>query len=107
MTDEPKPCPFCGGEAKVAKEGSWTDQSLFYSVFCTCCRSQGYWFRTIEEAIAAWNQRAERTCHIVQHGHLFTLSDGTELYESACSECGAYLGDEDNYCSICGARVVD
>ena len=47
----------------------------------------------------------ERTCRIVPHGHLFTLSDGTELYESACSECGAYLGDEDNYCSICGAKV--
>lgn len=64
---------------------------------------------TPQEAIARiehWNQRAERTCRIVQHGHLFTLSDGTELYESACSECGAYLGDEDNYCSICGAKVV-
>ena len=48
----------------------------------------------------------ERTCRIVPNGHLFTLSDGTELYESACSECGAYLGDEDNYCSICGSKVI-
>lgn len=66
-----------------------------------------FWFGIKQEAIDAWNTRAERTCRIVPNGHLFTLSDGTELYESACSECGAYLGDEDNYCSICGAKVIE
>lgn len=73
---------------------------------CETCECRGDFYNTEKEAIEAWNQRAERACRIVQHGHLFTLSDGTELYESACSECGAYLGDEDNYCSICGAKVV-
>lgn len=50
--------------------------------------------------------RAERTCHIVEAALKIVLSDGTELFESGCSECNSYLDIGDNYCSNCGAKVV-
>lgn len=108
--EELEPCPFCGEEAKVAEEGSWTDQSIFYSVFCIRCRSQIYWFKTTEEAIEAWNTRAERTCE----GHRCE-----ETGEWVCHKCGGSLAgcmfepvrdgfvDVPNFCPNCGAKVVE
>lgn len=101
MSEELKPCPFCGSK-KVGCYESWS----LWACQCNECGATMLKRGDKEDAIEAWNQRTERTCRIVPHGHLFTLSDGTELYESACSECGAYLGDEDNYCGACGAKVV-
>lgn len=99
-----KPCPFCGG-------GQYSHEDWCFILMCMVNEEQAMFGNkrlfTEEDLANAWNRRAERTCRIVPHGHLFTLSDGTELYESACSECGAYLGDEDNYCSICGAKVIE
>lgn len=48
-----KPCPFCGGEAKV--------QSFYqnHNVYCTKCHaSTEKYFRTASLAIEAWNRRA-------------------------------------------------
>lgn len=48
-----KPCPFCGGEAKVRE----TDIGGFY-VYCTKCPCDfgRYWFVTKEQAIKAWQK---------------------------------------------------
>lgn len=48
----------------------------------------------------------ERTCHIVKNSRKYVLSDGRELFDDGCSICNGYVGDGDNYCSNCGARVV-
>ena len=104
--NELKPCPFCGGEAKVIKDGTLTDQSVIYSALCTCCRTQCYWFETKEETIEAWNTRAERTCNMVPNGE----HDYAAVL--ACSVCGnaesvyAISADDFNYCPNCGAKVV-
>ena len=54
-----KPCPFCGGEAKIIQG------SLYYgyrvgceNYRCTTCPIT-YSYHTIEEAIEAWNTRAD------------------------------------------------
>ena len=97
---ELKPCPFCGEEAVIYiwNGGEGTPR-------CKQCRCQiDDFFDKKEEAIAAWNRRAERTCHN------FGGEEGTngELYDFACSACGFMSGQTDaNYCPNCGAKVVE
>lgn len=47
-------CPFCGGEAKVSKNGAGC-----YQVYCCNCESRQYAYahKTEEEAIEQWNTR--------------------------------------------------
>lgn len=101
MSNKLKPCPFCGGEAKVSSV--LIDDSCF--VCCKYCGATTYnmkdmrmYFNGAKDAIAAWNTRAERTCKdLKEFPHLFT-----------CSACGEteYEGLRPNYCPDCGARVV-
>ena len=103
------PCPFCGGEAQMGINKESTVREYF--VGCMNCHIRLYKigykrFYTEAEAIAAWNSREERTCHIVKNSRKYVLSDGRELFDDGCSICNGYVGDGDNYCSNCGARVV-
>lgn len=53
MSEELKPCPFCGGEAnlyKYAKNGK-------FLVRCEYCGVETIYFGTEEIAIKAWNRR--------------------------------------------------
>lgn len=95
MSEKLKPCPFCGGKAKI------NGGSVLCYVRCESCKAR-VWscYETKEEAIAAWNQRAERTCKAVP---------GRMKYDERkpmCSECGYSVGDRRyNYCPNCGARI--
>lgn len=57
MSVELKPCPFCGGKAKVGTTGT------HYKVYCfnPACdiRPNTSFFKDMKFAIAAWNRRAE------------------------------------------------
>jgi Lar family restriction alleviation protein len=73
MSELLKPCPFCGGEAETHNNGVWEpviddggayvditieDASAFWIECPKCgCLTQGG--STPEEAIAAWNRRAD------------------------------------------------
>lgn len=50
-----KPCPFCGGEATL-----WQDLGADrqFHILCGCGGRVG-WFEAEEEAIEAWNRRAD------------------------------------------------
>lgn len=54
---ELKPCPFCGGKAKIAM----TTDAGNYEVQCTKCPANvgRMWFWKKKEAIEAWNRRYE------------------------------------------------
>ncbi len=55
MTEKLKPCPFCGGKARVKcsiKEDLW-------GVACYKCECCTKVFFSEEEAIEAWNRRAK------------------------------------------------
>ena len=68
MSEELKPCPFCGGGAavntvrysdKMVRENGWK-QSVFHGVNCIPCGASnrgliGYY--TAAAAIGAWNRR--------------------------------------------------
>ena len=54
-----KPCPFCGGEAKIMKDSVYEDNPYF--VICTDKKCECYAVtnhcRTPYSAIKAWNRR--------------------------------------------------
>lgn len=70
--EELKPCPFCGGEAELRFFNN--GPSFSYRVECLNCTgmvgrrfeeystNRTFWFGIKQEAIDAWNTRAERTC---------------------------------------------
>ena len=99
------PCPFCGGEAQLL--GSMIDG---YRVECigTCyCSTQRY--RSDDHgAIAAWNTRAERTCHNMnKHGYSLRLECLACGYGSITTECRERMDKPQNYCPNCGAKVIE
>ena len=53
-----KPCPYCGGEAKVRRVGRWKQR---FSVFCSRCYKStipgSAWKLTKRGAIREWNSR--------------------------------------------------
>ena len=92
-------CPFCGGDAHVKEVVSACE--TLYTVGCSDSECMGYetWLLkpTKDEAISAWNRRAERTCHMIDNG-----------CELCCSECDTRneYDLEPNYCLNCGAKVI-
>lgn len=52
---ELKPCPFCGGKAGIMRHHHITNAFCF----CTVCKARMPNMLTREEAIEAWNRRAE------------------------------------------------
>lgn len=55
MNEKLKPCPFCGGEAKLY----YTEFYEEFAVQCTWCKADRYGYPTEQEAINAWNTRVE------------------------------------------------
>lgn len=105
MSEEMKPCPFCGStRVHIAGAGATGVPGVSWT-FCDGCFSQGGICDTVEEAVELWNRRAERTCRMEL---LWTDGEDGECYE--CSECGdiAFTHcDAPEYCPNCGAKVVD
>lgn len=124
MSDELKPCPFCGSEATMQDTEDWSPYSR-WMVRCTECGMDTGGRESKSAAISAWNARAERTCR-------FSLEEDREmLAEKAacgpgefvtqdmpdllwtCSACGEqYRNGLDalpkwlKHCPNCGAKVV-
>lgn len=110
---ELRSCPFCGGEAEM-----WGIDTATPYVACESCGvSQPHVRRDAYDAAAAWNRRAERTCH-VKYGPTAVFENetgsdwSTQDFASTCSECGGnmnrdpFTGRYPRYCPSCGARVV-
>ena len=117
MTDELKPCPFCGGDAETCSyyfeekdRTSWQVRCKErpYDVEHPCYTADSFIsFATEAEAVEAWNTRAERTCKIENAGKV-----PENIIESEtvwfCSECGSPIYNDmtPSYCIYCGAKVV-
>lgn len=91
---ELKPCPFCGGEARIYMNDSDLDNIMWY---CMCTNDRGCNVMPItldhyskEAAAAAWNTRHVETC---------------SNKRGRCSACGSIMYDAPNYCAICGRKV--
>ena len=109
MTEQLKPCPFCGGEATIRREDDmwivecrhhgWSakdDDGCSYagdiSLYVEISGKVNHWTHEIEyaekdvdlakkKAIKAWNRRAESTCRPE------VCDDGAGAWGVYCSEC--------------------
>lgn len=95
-----KPCPFCGGKANIIVLTSMPPK---YQVMHTCPVVTAKPTDTAEEAIEAWNTRAERTCHDLGGVDEF----GEEVFN--CSKCGCVVSlySTEGMSNICTSKVVD
>lgn len=120
---ELKPCPFCGGETKIRTYSSMGLIAFF--VRCNDCAAESTCYDTKEEAVAAWNKRAETTCHAITTVKPFSQTH--ELHVKSCSSCGCvfqvearrrmppFYGEvvagnqvkQPSYCPNCGAKLVE
>lgn len=100
-----KPCPFCGGEAKMhAAFAHGAASRVGAYVECGSCGawSKTHWGDGAQEKTAeAWNRRAERTC---REEWVPGSVGGTSV--PVCSNCGRGWEAAEVYCPKCGARVV-
>lgn len=110
MSEKLRPCGFCEhGEARVIVVDEVTDAGCeeatvpLYAASCPYCGARGPMALSEDEAVEAWNRRAERTCRVVS-----AKECGGVGYAPGCSECGWQMAGSmwHNYCPNCGARVV-
>ena len=105
---ELKPCPFCGGEARIYMNDSDLDNILYY---CMCTNDRGCNVLPITldhyneaEAAAAWNTRYVETCQ-------WEYPQGVNGWVgyAVCSSCGERFDecvtDTAHYCPCCGRKV--
>ena len=63
VKEDPKPCPFCGGKARLqatlrdghtpGEDGAWA-----YHLRCQSCACEGPWAKSVGWATRLWNMRA-------------------------------------------------
>lgn len=94
-----KPCPFCGADGKLVNipdcNGSLNWAVICGDIRCKVCPCTSY-HETEQEAVDAWNTRAERTCEIEK-----------AVFGYECNKCHERIFEAVNYCPNCGARVVE
>lgn len=56
---ELKPCPFCGGKPFISARLPYFGETLTVAVVCENCNAASKHKIKEEEAIEAWNRRAE------------------------------------------------
>ena len=108
MSEELKPCPFCG-EGRVCLFDVQGEEGPAFTIGCVTDDCPGHvavsWrYPTREKAIEAWNTRYERTCNAEQIPYMPGCYEGD--WCSVC-HCIEFESDNQNYCPSCGAKVVE
>ena len=101
------PCWRCGGESEIQE--LHTGGKPIYAVTCkkTYCGAYGCAYSTQQKAIEYWNTRpAPPVIHAKWEWH-GPCRDNKGTYWATCTACGIRqrLGDYENYCPKCGAKM--
>ncbi|MFU5867441.1 Lar family restriction alleviation protein [Pseudomonas aeruginosa] len=103
MTEELKPCPFCGCSMRLVSNHDWHRIVGDHSAECVFLDSETMMVPDIEDqreiAIADWNARAVPAGHVVvSEGLLQRLVDFAAAHPSGkglAAEVGALLSDQE------------
>ena len=114
MSEELKPCPFCGGSGTMRKTRD------VYGTFCyaECLEcgaiARGVYSMSDERAESSaakrWNRRAERTCGELRgepRHDAIGYSAAHEDDELWCEHCDIELDDSWRFCPNCGSRITE
>lgn len=112
MSEELKPCPFCGGEADVHY---FAHNDSECTVMCSnpncrasvSARSCGSMTTAYNRARKLWNRRAEQTCRISYEYDGVPFFHHIHVHELTCGHDVRLYEDVPRYCPYCGARVVE
>lgn len=111
MTQELKPCPFCGGtDIRIKRDLTCGFET--FSVQCMVCDAPQNYHDSERGAIDAWNTRTERTTPMYRdnHGiwHCENCEHGADIWTGSNGALDAWEDSwAPNYCPNCGAKVVD
>jgi Lar family restriction alleviation protein len=120
MIAELKPCPFCGGEARLIRSVGY-DQNPAFFVECTGFDANfDHVFYTLllpseDEAIERWNKRAGEQpspmVEVICRDYDEEGNERTEPYtrwiELRCPSCKQDVYRHDNFCRHCGQALTD
>lgn len=106
MAVDMKPCPFCGGvHVEIVNQGSRPDDPHVVQCDDFDASVSGM---SADEAMTAWNRRADRTCR-VESSHEVE-DDGSYSYFEYELTCGHEIAWgyqlPPSYCPECGRRVL-
>lgn len=81
MSDKLKPCPFCGGKVEAFYDSNYGNEWIVICRNDNCdVDASTSFMRTKEQAVAAWNRRAEPDIGIAITDH---SGDATEMINAA------------------------
>lgn len=101
---ELKPCPFCGGKARIMLEEEDRPDDSFHNVYCTGCGVQ-FWVKSKSQAIAAWNRRSDAVPVVRGEWEVAIGYDPNKKVQ--CQNCYKMAYEPTPYCPNCGARMED
>lgn len=103
MSDELKPCPFCGGSEIYAEEYEHHPGAVRWRVFCAGCMAgvDTGTRQSMGQAVQDWNRRAERACLAKP----YEVDGETGFYDCIECECGEVNDVSARYCNGCGGLL--
>ncbi|KKL06393.1 hypothetical protein LCGC14_2596490 [marine sediment metagenome] len=113
MTEQLKPCPFCGGKGSMSKDYCPDGGGAFHFIQCSKCRAKGAEFYATEtcpifygQVRDAWNRRAALTVTPQEAAKVLLDHYGYDWPDDACDAISANQDGNTAYQLIMALRAI-